>query len=265
MSVWVLLALGWVVLTVLMALLWLLHFRLRNAAVVDVGWGTAMVVLGALYGVLAPGAPWRRGLIAGMVILWGGRLAWHLLMTRVIGHEEEGRYQALRREWGAAAGRRLFWFFEAQALIAAALSVTYLIPMMKPAGGPGPAEIAGAALWLAGFSGEWLADAQLRRFKEDPSSRGKVCDAGLWRFSRHPNYFFEWLMWMGLFVAALGSPWGPVAAVGPAVILFFLFRVTGIPATEEQALRTKGDSYRRYQQTTSAFFPWFPRKPRPNS
>ena len=124
-------------------------------------------------------------------------------------------------------------------------------------------ELAGAALWLLALGGEALADAQLAAFKRDSANKGRVCAVGLWRFSRHPNYFFEWLIWVAFFVFALGSPRGWVAIIGPASILYLLLRVTGIPLTEEQALRSKGDAYRRYQQTTSAFIPWFPKNSDP--
>jgi steroid 5-alpha reductase family enzyme len=112
---------------------------------------------------------------------------------------------------------------------------------------------------LVAIAGESLADAQLAAFKRR-AAKGQVCDAGLWRYSRHPNYFFEWLVWVAYFLFALGSPHGWLAFVGPASILFLLLRVTGIPLTEEQSLRSKGDAYRRYQRTTSAFVPWFPKK-----
>jgi steroid 5-alpha reductase family enzyme len=117
-------------------------------------------------------------------------------------------------------------------------------------------EWAGAALWLFALLGESAADLQLARFKADPSTRGRVCDVGLWRLSRHPNYFFEWLVWCAYFLFALPSPWGWTTVSCPLLMLYFLFRVTGIPATEEQALRSRGEAYRRYQRTTSAFVPW---------
>jgi steroid 5-alpha reductase family enzyme len=104
-----------------------------------------------------------------------------------------------------------------------------------------------------------VADSQLQSFKSNPANRSATCRVGLWRYSRHPNYFFEWLIWVAFAVFAMGSPYGYVAAFAPLLMLFFLFRVTGIPATEAQALRSKGDDYRQYQRTTSAFVPWFPR------
>ena len=100
---------------------------------------------------------------------------------------------------------------------------------------------------------------QLQGFKKDPANRGKTCRAGLWSYSRHPNYFFEWLIWVSFFIFASASPYGWISIVCPVLIFYFLFKVSGIPATEAQALRTKGDDYRDYQRTTSAFFPWFPK------
>jgi steroid 5-alpha reductase family enzyme len=123
-----------------------------------------------------------------------------------------------------------------------------------------PIEYLGAALWLLAVSGEIASDVQLSRFKADPRNKGKTCRAGLWNLSRHPNYFFEWLIWMAFALFALASPYGYLGLLSPALILFFLFKVTGIPATEAQALRSRGDDYRRYQETTSAFVPWFPRR-----
>jgi steroid 5-alpha reductase family enzyme len=143
------------------------------------------------------------------------------------------------------------------------LSVPFLIPSLNGRPELHPLEVAGALLWFIALCGETLADAQLAAFKRNPANRGAVCDRGLWRYSRHPNYFFEWLVWVAFFVFACGSPWGWISVLCPAVMLHLLLRVTGIPLTEQQALRSRGDAYRRYQQTTSAFFPWFPRRPAP--
>jgi steroid 5-alpha reductase family enzyme len=140
------------------------------------------------------------------------------------------------------------------------LGAAFLVVCLNPAPALHPLEIAGTVLWLIAISGEALADAQLAAFKRHAANQGKVCDAGLWRYSRHPNYFFEWLIWVAFLVFALGSPWGWVAIIGPASILYLLLRVTGIPMTEEQSIRSRGDAYRRYQRTTSAFVPWPPRK-----
>jgi steroid 5-alpha reductase family enzyme len=137
------------------------------------------------------------------------------------------------------------------------LAIPFLAAACNPEPGIGPLEWAAAALWTLAMAGEGTADAQLNRFKSDSSNKGRTCQVGLWRYSRHPNYFFEWLIWMAFALFALASPGGWCGLLSPVLILYFVLRVTGIPATEAQAIRTRGEEYRRYQQTTSAFVPWF--------
>ena len=242
-----------------MLLLWLIHLPLRNAAIVDAGWAGGLALLGVLYAVLGNGWAPRRAMIAAMALVWGGRLALYLLLTRVIGQPEEGRYVQLRREWRDHVALKFLLFFQFQAVLCLVLGTPYLLASMNPTPVFSMLEYAAAFLWLVAMAGEIAADAQLSAFKSDAANRGKTCRAGLWKYSRHPNYFFEWLIWVAFSMFALVSPYGYLALVSPALMLFFLFRVTGIPATEAQALRTKGADYRRYQETTSAFVPWFPR------
>ena len=241
----------------LMLLLWLIHLPMRNAAIVDAGWAGGLALLGVIYAVVGGGYPPRALLIASMALVWGLRLALYLLFTRVIGHPEEGRYVQLRREWGGNVPLKFLVFFQFQALLCVLLSTPFLLAALNARPTLSLLEYAAAALWLAAFAGECLADYQLHAFKSNPANRGRTCRAGLWRYSRHPNYFFEWLIWVAFALFAIGSPYGYLALASPILILFFLFRITGIPATEAQALRTKGEEYRRYQQTTSAFVPWF--------
>lgn len=243
----------------LMLILWILHLPLRNAAIVDAGWAGGLALLGVLYAAIGGGYPVRAWLVAAMTAFWGLRLALYLLFTRVIGHPEEGRYVQLRREWGGNLPLKFLLFFQFQALLCILLSVPFLLAAINPRPALSWIEYAGAALWLVAWIGELVSDAQLHAFKSNPANRGATCRVGLWRYSRHPNYFFEWLIWMAFALFAMGSPYGYVAVFAPLLMLYFLFRVTGIPATEAQALRSKGDDYRRYQQTTSAFVPWFPR------
>jgi steroid 5-alpha reductase family enzyme len=153
-----------------------------------------------------------------------------------------------------------FGFFLLQGLLVGLLSTPFAIVLSNPRPGFGPWEIAGTALWLVGFFGEMTADAQLRRFRSDPANAGGVCAVGLWRYSRHPNYFFEWVIWIAYFVFALGSPGGWLAVICPLIMWHFLVNVTGIPPAEEQSLKSRGDAYRAYQQTTSPFIPWLPRR-----
>ena len=241
---------------------YLLARRLDNYGVVDVAWSYAFAVLALFYAAAASGWPARRWLLAAMVTLWSVRLGTHLFV-RVAWHHpvEDARYAALRRDWNADFAFRMFRFFQYQALSVVVLGVGFLISARNPATGFHPLEIAGAALWILAVAGEAVADAQLAAFKRDPANRGRVCDRGLWGWSRHPNYFFEWLVWVAFFLFALPSPGGWSALIGPVVILYLLLRVTGVPLAEQQSLRSKGDAYRRYQESTSVFFPRPPRRP----
>ena len=239
---------------------YLLARRIDNYGIVDIAWSYAFAALALYYAFLAPGWPVRRALIAIMAVLWSLRLGTHLY-RRVMGHHpvEDGRYVQLRKDWAGNFSPKMFGFFQLQAVSVVLLGVAFFIACLNPSPRLHPLEIAGAILWLLALTGESLADRQLAAFKHEATNKGKVCDVGLWRYSRHPNYFFEWLIWVAFFVFALASPLGWVAIIGPASILYLLLRVTGIPLTEEQSLRSKGDAYRRYQQTTSAFVPWFPK------
>jgi steroid 5-alpha reductase family enzyme len=247
----------------LMFLLWLIHFAIRNAAIVDVGWAGGLGLLAILYALLGRAYPPRAILIAAMGGIWGLRLALHLLLTRVIGQPEEGRYVQLRQEWRTNIPMKFLAFYEFQAVLCVVMSAPFLVPALNATPQFSIAGFAGPLVWLVGIIGEAAADAQLTAWRARPESRGKTCRYGLWKYSRHPNYFFEWLIWLGFAIFALGSPYGYVGLISPALILYFLLRVTGIPATEAQALRTRGDDYREYQRTTSAFVPWFPREGKP--
>jgi len=240
----------------LQLLLWAVQLRTRNASTVDAGW-TVLVAGGAAGAAfVGDGDLARRLLVAGLAAIWALRLGVYLVRDRVLaGRPEDGRYRALRERWGAAAGRRFLVLYAAQVPVAA-LFVIPLVAAMR--GGPPDAwTAAGAAVWLAAILGEGIADRQLARFRADPANRGGVCRAGLWRFSRHPNYFFEWLHWWAYVLIGHARP---LTFLGPAAMLLFLFRLTGIPYTERQALRSRGDAYRAYQRSTSAFIPWRPRR-----
>ena len=244
----------------MMLVLWVVHLVIRNAAIVDVGWAAGLALLAIYYAYMGPGYSARKYAIATMASLWGLRLAIYLLFARVIGQPEEGRYVQLRNEWKTNLPLRFLLFFEFQALVDVALSLPFLLACLDTRSPLGILEKLGGAIWIVGILGEAMADAQLNRFKKVPANKGKLCRVGLWNYSRHPNYFFEWLIWVGYATFAIRSPWGWVGLVSPALILYFLLGVTGIPATEEQALRSRGDQYREYQKTTSAFIPWFPKK-----
>jgi steroid 5-alpha reductase family enzyme len=237
--------------------------RVDNYGVVDIAWSYAFAAVGATYALAGAGWPGRRALLAAMATVWSVRLGTHLLVRVASKHpEEDGRYRQLRKDWGSAFRIKMAGFFQLQALSVVLLAIPFLAACANPRPSLELLEWTGAAVWLVAISGEALSDAQLAAFKLAPENTGRVCDVGLWRFSRHPNYFFEWLIWVGFFLFGCGSPWGWIGVLSPACILYLLLRVTGIPATEEQSLRSKGEAYRRYQERTSAFVPLPTRPPR---
>lgn len=258
-SFWGLLGIQTVICMLLVGLLWVHATRKRDASSIDVAWSALLGMLAVWDALAADGDAVRRAMVGLLGGLWGFRLALHLLVDRVLkAREEDGRYQELRRRWGRHAARNFFIFFQAQGILAAALSIPFLLAASAPAHASW-IEYAAAVLWIIAFSGETLADRQLAVWKRDPANKGRTCRAGLWRYSRHPNYFCEWLMWCAYALLALAAPWGWTAVFAPALMLYLILFVTGIPPTEERALRSRGDDYRRYQATTSAFFPWFPK------
>ena len=264
MSVWTLLLSGWLLVAMMMAGLWIVQRRTGNAAIVDVGWPAGVPLLAGWYLALseAPSPPAVLATLAAAI--WGWRLAGYLYATRIHGHRpEEGRYRELRREWGASFQAKLFGFYQLQALLDLVFALPFLLLSRSSVPTAPPVFWVGLALWSVAVIGETLADWQLTRFKADPANAGKVCQLGLWRYSRHPNYFFEWLVWVAFALMVTPAAAGLWAWICPALMLFFLFRVTGIPATEAQALRSKGEAYRAYQLATSAFVPWPRRTPPP--
>lgn len=249
-----------VVCGMIMTMVWGWARAIHNAGVVDIFWSYNFPVIGILLLLIASGNHVRKYLICGMVIIAGIRLGTHLLI-RISAHmeTEDGRYQQLRKEWAPHADRKFFWFFQLQGISNVLLSIPFIISALNKETAVGMAEYTGMVLWVISVTGEAIADRQLHVFKS--KNKGLVCNTGLWRYSRHPNYFFEWLMWVSYSIFALGSPYGYLGVISPLIILYLLLKVTGIPATEEQSLRSKGEAYKAYQRSTSAFIPWFPARP----
>ena len=246
----------WAFAAVLMLLGWQWQRRRSNAGIVDVLWAFGLA-RSALWLALSGSGAWTaRALVGALATAWGLRLAWHL-WRRVRSEAEDGRYLALRQYWHGDQ-RKFLAFFQFQALLVVLFSLPLAAVVAHPQ--PSPLQLGAAALlWAVSVLGEALADAQLARFRADPGNRGRTCDRGLWRYSRHPNYFFEWLHWCAWAIAAVGAPHAWLGLLGPVLMYLFLRFISGIPFTEQQALRTRGDDYRAYQRRTSMFFPWFPR------
>lgn len=251
---------GWLLMAVMMAALFVVQYRRRQADIVDVGWAFGLGVLGVLYAFAGDGLAARRVLLAVFAAIWSFRLAGYLFVNRFLYPEEDGRYVTLRAGWGKRVQPRFFVFFQAQGFLDVLLSVPFLVVAFNATTPLTPWDYAACAVWIAAVGGEMLADRQLAAFRSDPQNRGKVCRVGLWRYSRHPNYFFEWIHWWSYVLLGAGSAYWWATLVSPAVMLFFILRITGIPPTEARALQSRGDAYREYQRTTSAFFPWFPKE-----
>lgn len=247
----------WLLAAVMMTLGWQWQRRRANAGIVDVLWAAGVGGSAVLLAITGSGAPWTRLLLAVLGGLWGSRLAVHL-WRRVRGEPEDGRYRNLRAHWRGSQWK-FFAFFQFQAL----LVVLFALPFVAVARNPhlsGGWLSAAAAIWLLSVIGEAIADAQLAGFRNNPANKGRTCREGLWRYSRHPNYFFEWLHWFAYVCLAVGSPIAWLAWSGPLVMYVFLRWISGVPYTEAQALRSRGDDYRDYQRSTPMLTPWFPKR-----
>jgi steroid 5-alpha reductase family enzyme len=244
-----------------MAALWLVSLRLRDASIVDLWWGpgiTALVFVA--YAAAGGGVHPRRLLLLGMVTVWGLRLGAHLL-RRNAGRGEDPRYQAMRRHHGARFARvSLLTVFGLQGVLQWVVALPLLLAQLAP-GEPrlGALDLCGLAVFALGLFFESVGDAQLARFRADPASAGRVMDRGLWRYTRHPNYFGDCAAHWGMFLVALAAPWGWAGVLGPLVMTVLLLRVSGV-ALLERSIGKRRPGYAEYQRRTSAFVPWLPRR-----
>lgn len=242
------------------AILWWRCSQLNNYSFVDAWWAFGIGFCALFYAVVGQGDFFKSLIIGLLAACWSIRLGGHLL-RRIRRHHpvEDSRYQKLREVWAGRVKRSFFWFFQAQAFLVLLLSMPFLL-ISRDNGGWGVWEAMGLLVFAIGLGGESLADAQMASFKKSGAENSAICQEGLWSYSRHPNYFFEFVVWLGFYFFACGSEWGWVTVFAPGLILFLLLKVTGIPPTEASAVARKGDAYRDYQRSTSAFVPLPPRK-----
>lgn len=247
---------------------WWLSRKLGNYSFVDVTWALAFCPVTMLYTVFADGWLPRRIAIAFLIGAWSLRLGAYL-GRRVMHHHptEDARYHILRDRWnGSGLAGKFLWFFLAQAVLVWLLTLPVWQVCQNNHTAWHPLELAGFTVWLAGLIGEAFADRQLERFKKETKADPlALCRRGLWAWSRHPNYFFQSLIWWGLFLAALPVAWGWLSVLAPLAMLYFLLKVTGVPLTEQLALEKRGECYRDYQRSVSVFIPMPPKPGNSNS
>ena len=246
-------------LSLAMTIAWRLAETTGNHGYVDTIWSFSTGFAGVVGALLPVGTPWlpRQLLVAGLVALWSLRLGSHIFVRTRSG-KDDPRYAALRKQWGAAASRRLFVFLQIQALAGFILALAVTAAAHRPEAALGIGDI-GIGLALVAIAGAAIADRQLAAFRADPANRGKVCDAGLWGLTRHPNYFFEWLGWTAYALIGLdlgfGYPYGFAALLAPILMYWLLVHASGIPPTEAHMLASRGAAFRDYQRRVNAFWP----------
>jgi steroid 5-alpha reductase family enzyme len=245
-----------------MAMSWHVALRTGRSGWIDAIWSFAVGAAGVAAALapigseIVPGA--RQMLVASMVLLWSLRLGLHIAARTRAGGDDP-RYRQLREEWGARFRGRLFWFLQIQAAVALVLALSVAIAAHRPAAALDFRDGIGGLILLAALLGEGLADRQLARFRTQASGTDGICTAGLWRFSRHPNYFFEWLAWVAYAVIAIDPggayPAGWLALAAPALMYWLLVHVSGIPPLEAHMTRSRGARFRAYQEKVNAFWP----------
>ena len=244
-----------------LTLLWLVACDRRDASIIDAFWGPGFALVACIALLLAPARTGHAVLLAGMTALWAFRLGFHLL-RRNLRHGEDRRYRSMREAGGLGWLRRSYvtvFLLQGALIWLISLTLQLGIGLSTPEALAHPLTAAGAALFLFGFVFEAVADAQMWRFKSDPANAGRVMNRGLWRWSRHPNYFGEACVWWGLYLAASAASWAALTVCGPILVTVLLTRVSGVPMAERNMRETRPD-YRAYAERTSTFIPWPPQR-----
>jgi len=246
----------------IMALAWHFQQKSGNSGWVDVTWSFGVGGVASVTAVLPFGynwPHWRQMLLATLAASWCLRLGFHIA-RRTKGVTDDPRYRNLITQWGSDAPRYMFWFLQSQAAVGVVLALSVVLAAHNPNPALRLQDLVGLAILVAAIVGETIADHQLRTFKANAANRKTVCDIGLWSWSRHPNYFFEWLSWVAYPIIAIDfsrhNPYGWLALAAPICMYWVLVRVSGIPPLEQQMLRSRGEAFRVYQQRTPAFFPF---------
>lgn len=241
-----------------MNILFLLALALKKNDIVDVAWGMGFILIAVLSLLLMPGLSWRRFVVSVMVIVWGLRLAIYIFL-RNKGKNEDFRYAKWKQDWGSNwIIRSYLQVFILQGFFMLTIAYPLFLLAQNQSRILSFLDYLGILMWLTGFFFEAVGDAQMKRFKQNPAHKGKIMDQGLWKYTRHPNYFGESLMWWGIFVITLNVPFGWAAILSPVIITTLLLKVSGVPLLEKKY--ETNPEYREYIRKTSSFIPFFPHK-----
>ena len=239
-----------------MCFVWMVYRVLKNPSVVDASWSIGLLISGLIYLRSFPITP-RSAVVGALLTLWASRLAGYLLYTRILKGHVDKRYTELSNSWKINQAFGFFLNFQLQGLLIFIISfLFYLISNTNNASFSFIDAIA-IIMVFVGVFGETVADLQLHRFKM--RQKGGVCNIGLWNYSRHPNYFFDWFTWLGFTVFAFQSNYGYLGLVSLLVLFLIFTQITG-PLTERGSVESRGQKYIDYQKSTSMFFPWFKKK-----
>ncbi len=257
----------WIALALIMAGGWALQRVSGNSGYVDAVWTFGVGAVGAVSALVLlsedGGLTARQAVVAVLIAAWSLRLGLHIV-ARSRGATDDPRYAALAEEWGEDAPRRMFIFLQFQALASLMLVLTVFVAAHNPAPFSRLQDWLGLLVIAAGLIGEGLSDRQLRDFAATRTKDKRVCDTGLWGWSRHPNYFFEWMFWLAFpfFAVSFDGTYlfGWLALLAPVIMYWLLVRVSGIPPLEKHMVAKYGEAYRAYQRRVSAFFPLPPRE-----
>lgn len=250
----------------IMLLFWLVYLIQKQIDIVDIAWGLSFIMSALIYYILGDGYIWRKGLILFIVSVWSLRLVSYYIKRFQVGRDDPRYLEMIHNSTNPIFGKieniplKVLFLFLVQGMMVTILSLPFALMNQNANPFFSTCEVFGLLIWMGGMVGEAVADSQLHTFKQNPTNTARVCEEGLWGYSRHPNYFFEWVIWVGYGIMALGSTYGWLGLISQGIILYLLLKVSGIPYTEAEALRTKGDAYRDYQDRVSPFIPWLKKR-----
>lgn len=243
----------------LMLVVWIVSRVIDNAGIVDIAWALGFTLAAVVYALIGHATNVRQWTVIIMVLLWSLRLAWHLALRFKRWYpKEDPRYAALKEKMGKDADRKMLIVFLWQATMLTLMSAPLAVAIADRRSDFSFLQFFGIGVWLIALCGEALADYQLTTFTSEPANQGRTCQQGLWYYSRHPNYFFEWLGSVAFFLYASSSPYGIWTIICPLIFLHLLINISGVKPSEEQSLQSRSD-YAYYKKRTSVFVPWFRR------